>query len=125
MVQSGMRWGAGALGMDILVNDERVVTREVTSGPSASLEPLLLHLKTGGNSLVFVSHAPAIQTATDSLAVALMLRNLLIASADGATICELQPSPGTNCYISYLALCCCRMHGSGGSRPCCLRRERP
>jgi hypothetical protein len=27
--------------MDILVNDERVVTREVTSGPSASLPPLI------------------------------------------------------------------------------------
>jgi hypothetical protein len=73
--------------MDILVNDERVVTREVTSGPSASLEPLLLHLKTGGNSLVFVSHAPAIHTSTDSPAVALMVRNLLIAGA-GCVVAE-------------------------------------
>jgi hypothetical protein len=76
---------------DILVNDRRAMTREISWGPFVSFEPFRLHLKMGGNNLVFVSHAPAIHTSTDSPAVALMVRILLIASADGATICEVQP----------------------------------
>jgi hypothetical protein len=111
--------------VDILVNDERVVTREITWGPFVSFEPFRLHLKMGENNLVFVSHAVAIRTSTDSPAVTLMVRNLLIASADGATICELQPYPGANCYISDPALSRYRIHGNDGSRLYCSRSERP
>jgi hypothetical protein len=77
--------------VDILVNDERAMTREISWEPFVSFEPFRLHLKMGGNNLVFVSHASAIYTSTDSPVVALMVRNLLIPGADGATIREVQP----------------------------------
>ena len=76
---------------DILLNGEKIVTWEITWDAFKPFEPLPLFLKAGENSLVFTSHDPAVYIPTDGLPLALAVKDLLIVSAGGATICELQP----------------------------------
>jgi hypothetical protein len=76
---------------DILVNGEKIGTWEITRGAFKPFEPLPLHLKAGDNTLVFASHDPAIHIPTDSRSLSLAVKDLLIASADGATVCVMQP----------------------------------
>jgi Dolichyl-phosphate-mannose-protein mannosyltransferase len=76
---------------DVFVNGKKVMTWDITGNAFKPFELAELHFKAGENRLVFASHNPAIQIHTDSRELALAVQNLLVAGADGATICELQP----------------------------------
>jgi hypothetical protein len=71
--------------VDILVNGERLATLDITwDGFGAPAGSLPLHLKAGENIIEFVSHNPAITTATDSRSLAIAVKNLsLTIGADG------------------------------------------
>jgi lysophospholipase L1-like esterase len=76
--------------VDVLVNREKVATLDISWDLFKAFEPVALHLKAGETHIVFVSHNPAVHLPTDSRPLALAVRNLRAAGANGATVCELQ-----------------------------------
>jgi hypothetical protein len=77
--------------VDLLVNGAKVVTWEIIGDGAYPFKAVRLHLKAGQHRLVFASHTAAIRLPTDPRLLAFAVRNLLMVSADGAALCELQP----------------------------------
>jgi hypothetical protein len=84
--------------VDLFLNDSKVATWEMTGGRTVfpaflGLQPftLPLHLAAGQTRLVLASHKPATRLPPDDRLLAFAVWNLLIVSADGTVVCELQP----------------------------------
>jgi GDSL-like Lipase/Acylhydrolase len=76
--------------VDIFVNEKKVATWDITWDFFKPFEPLALRLQTGENRLGFVSHNRALRIPNDSRPLALAVRNLRAARANGEATCELQ-----------------------------------
>jgi hypothetical protein len=85
---------------DLFVNDERVMTVAIPEAGMTAFQTSPFRLRPGENTLVLASHAPAIPSPTDGRAVALAARNLLLARADGAVVCALQPERSSGRFLS-------------------------
>jgi GDSL-like Lipase/Acylhydrolase len=76
--------------VDIFVNEKKVATWEITWDFFKPFEPLALRLQMGENRIGFVSHNRALRIPNDSRPLALAVRNLRTARANGEATCELQ-----------------------------------